>query len=133
MALALVVLVYIQFLDPRMGKTGYDEHNLPAIKVVVRNGCGIESLASDYANFIRDKNIDVLYVGDMPHPIYNKSLIEAKVDDRQDLQRLQNMTGITRYTLAVDPSFEAGFIIILGRDYEEFMRKLQGGDIDRQG
>lgn len=123
MVLVILALISARILAPGMETVRYDEKNLPAIKVVVRNGCGIENLAADYTNHIRDENIDVLHVGDMPHPIYNKSLIEAKSDDEQDLQRLQRMTGIKRHTLAVDPSFEAEFIIILGRDYEEYMNK----------
>lgn len=123
LALALLAYVYVKVVAPRLGSKGYDEQKLPAIKVVIKNGCGYEKLAADYAAYIRDKNIDVLSLGDMPHPIYNKSLIEVKVDDQQDLQRLQKMTGIQRFTLAMEPSFEAPFIIILGADYEEYMKR----------
>ncbi|MBW6514357.1 MAG: LytR C-terminal domain-containing protein [Candidatus Syntrophosphaera sp.] len=123
LALALLVFVYLRFLAPHLGSQEYDEKNLPAIKVMVKNGCGYEKLASDYANHIRYKNIDVVGLGDMPHPIYNKSLIEVKQDDRQDLQRLQKMTGIQRFVLAEDPGSEAPFVIIVGADYEDFMKK----------
>ncbi|MGC9362293.1 MAG: LytR C-terminal domain-containing protein, partial [Candidatus Syntrophosphaera sp.] len=78
MVLVILALISARILAPGMETVRYDEKNLPAIKVVVRNGCGIENLAADYTNHIRDENIDVLHVGDMPHPIYNKSLIEAK-------------------------------------------------------
>lgn len=117
----LLVLLYLR-VAPNLRQSGFEERDLPAIKVVVRNGCGIQELAADYTRYIRDKNIDVLYVGDTPHPIYNKSLIVARTGDRQDLERLQRMTGIQRHTLAIDPGYEAGFEIILGRDFEEFMK-----------
>jgi len=32
------------------------------------------------------------------------------------------MTGIKRYTLAVDPDAPAPFVIILGQDLEEYMK-----------
>lgn len=98
------------------------EKSLPALKVVISNGCGIEKLAADYREFIRDKNIDVLNLTSTPLPIYNKSLIVVKHGDDQDLLRLQKMTGIQRFTKAVDPNYEAPFVIILGADFEDFMK-----------
>ena len=119
----LITLIYIRFISPQSDFQDLDEKNLPAIKVIIKNGCGIENLATDYANYIRNKNIEVLSIADTPHPIYNKSLIEVKKEDRQDLKRLQKMTGIQRYTLAVDSDSEAPFIIILGADYDTFMKR----------
>ncbi|MDD4223675.1 MAG: LytR C-terminal domain-containing protein [Candidatus Cloacimonetes bacterium] len=121
LALVLAYLVYIRIIVPGRNTVSLAEENLPALKVVVKNGCGIENLATDYASYIKDKNIDVVSLGDTPQPIYNKSVIEAKTDDRQDLARLQNMTGIKRFTLAVDPDAPAPFVIILGEDFEEYM------------
>ena len=119
----LITLIYIRFVSPKSDFQDLDEKNLPAIKVIIKNGCGIENLATDYANYIRNKNIEVISVADTPHPIYNKSLIEMKKEDWQDLKRLQKMTGIQRYTLAVDSESEAPFIIILGADYDTFMKR----------
>lgn len=100
-----------------------DEKTMPAIKVVVSNGCGYERLATEFALFLSTKNIEVKRLTDTPKPIYDKSVIVVKYGDTQDLQRLQKMTGIQRYTLASNPDFDAPFLIILGRDYEEFMKK----------
>ncbi len=123
LSLILLALLYAKVLAPRLRNRSYAEKDLPAVRVVIKNGCGVESLASDYAKYIEERhNIDVVALGDTPHPIYNKSLIEAKTDDPGDLRRLKRMTGIQRYILAVDPSYEAPFIIILGADFEEIMQ-----------
>ncbi|MCB5258170.1 MAG: LytR C-terminal domain-containing protein [Candidatus Cloacimonadaceae bacterium] len=118
----LITLIYIRFISPKGDFQDLDEKNLPAIKVIIKNGCGVENLATDYANYIRNKNIEVIRISDTSHPIYNKSLIEVKQEDLQDLKRLQKMTGIQRYTLAIDSSSEAPFIIILGADYDAFLK-----------
>jgi len=107
------------------------EENMPAIKVIVSNGCGYESLATDYANYISKLNVEVVKLTDTPKPIYDKSLIVVRKQDEQDLKRLQVMTGIQRFTLAVNEASEAPFIIILGRDYQQFMKENQGGTFGR--
>ncbi len=122
LSLVLGYLVYVRIIVPGRDSTGLEEENLPALKVVVKNGCGVENLATEYTAFIKGQNIDVVSMGDTPQPIWNKSVIEVKTDDRQDLARLQKMTGIKRYTLAVDPDAPAPFVIILGEDFEEYMK-----------
>jgi len=99
-----------------------NEENLPAIRVEVSNGCGIEKLAADYSVYIKDKNIDVLRVSSTPYPIYNKSVLVLNNGDEQDLRRLQRMTGIQRYTLARNPESDVQFTIILGEDFKDYMK-----------
>lgn len=99
------------------------ESGLPAIKVVVSNGCGVDRLAADYARSIEKLNIEVLSLRDTRRPIYDKSIIVVRNSDIQDLARLQQMTGIKRHTIALDESFQGEFEIILGRDFDEFLRK----------
>ena len=107
------------------------EASMPAIKVIVSNGCGYESLATDYAEFISRLNIEVVKLTDTPKPIYDKSIIVVRKQDNQDLKRLQAMTGIQRFTLAINDASEAPFIIILGRDYQQFMKENKGGPFGR--
>ncbi len=99
----------------------YGEDKLPAIKVVVTNGCGYEQLASEYAEAISGKNIEVISLGDTPKPIYDKSIIVVRKGDMQDLKRLQKMTGIQRWTSAINEYYNADFEIIVGSDYEEYI------------
>lgn len=121
---ALLIIVAAVFY---FGKTSasavteYGEDKLPAIKVVVTNGCGYEQLASEFAAAMATKNIEVVSLGDTPKPIYDKSIIVVRKGDMQDLKRLQTMTGIQRWTSAVNEYYNADFEIIVGRDYEEFI------------
>lgn len=120
--LAVLAVAWFGVLKSGLLSRRDGEKDLPALKVVISNGCGIEKLAADYRDYIREKNIDVLNLTSTPLPIYNKSLIVVKHGDEQDLLRLQKMTGIQRFTMAVDPDYEAPFVIILGADFEDFMK-----------
>lgn len=123
--LVLALLVYLIFSrgggDSYLPKA-YEEDQLPAIKVQVLNGCGYEQLASEFAASLANRNIDVVSVGDTPKPIYDKSIIVIRKGDKQDLARLQRMTGIQRWTSALNEYHNAEFDIIVGRDYEEYMK-----------
>ena len=104
-------------------KTGYEEEQLPSIKVIVTNGCGYEHLAADFAAALKDKNIEVVGLSQTSKPIYDKTIIVIRKGDMQDLERLKKMTGIHRWTSAYNEYFSADFEIIVGRDYEQFIPK----------
>ncbi|HPW38266.1 MAG TPA: hypothetical protein PK046_02975, partial [Candidatus Syntrophosphaera sp.] len=49
LGLVLGYLVYIQLIVPGRNTDSLKEENLPALKVVVKNGCGVENLATEYS------------------------------------------------------------------------------------
>ncbi|MDD2332311.1 MAG: LytR C-terminal domain-containing protein [Candidatus Cloacimonetes bacterium] len=98
------------------------EAGLPAIKVVLTNGCGFEGLASEFKEYCAKLNLDVIRLDNTPKPIWDKSVILIKKGDREDLHRLQKMTGISLWTEARNEDFDADFEIILGRDFDTFMK-----------
>ncbi|MCB5259115.1 MAG: LytR C-terminal domain-containing protein [Candidatus Cloacimonetes bacterium] len=120
--LGLGYLLISRSLNSDNKLTNYDEDQLPAIKVLVLNGCGYEQLATEFSAHLANKNIDVISVGDTPKPIYDKSIIVMRKEDKNDLERLMRMTGIQRWTSALNEYHNADFDIIVGRDYEEFMK-----------
>lgn len=125
--IAIVLALILYFTVFRKGEEiaqspVYGEDQLPAIKVVILNGCGYDQLATDFSAALKDKNIDVISMGNTPKPIYDKSIIVIRKGDKHDLERLQKMTGIQRWTSALNEYHSADFDIIVGRDYEEFTK-----------
>ncbi len=97
------------------------EHKLPAIKLILTNGCGFEGVAKEFSDFLADKNVDIVFMGNA-RPIYDKTLIVNRKGDAVDLQRLQRMTGIERFTEARNENALAEFEIIIGKDYETYTK-----------
>jgi ABC-type lipoprotein release transport system permease subunit len=118
----IVIIAIIKGLSSKSDHAHRTENGMPALKVVVTNGCGYDKLASEFAESLNKKNIEVVELTDTPKPIYDKSIIVVRKGDMQDLQRLQTMTGITRYTVARSDEFPADFEIIVGKDYEDFIK-----------
>ncbi len=109
------------------GKNGHgsetEEQQLPAVKIILTNGCGFEGLAKEFSDFLKDKNVDIVSMGNTLRPVYDKTIIVIRKGDNADLQRLQHMTGIERYTEARTESALADFEIIIGKDYEQYTKK----------
>lgn len=120
--LGLAAVIIYRSHSSQTGSQAYTEDQLPAIKVVILNGCGYEQLASEFAAALSHQNIEVVSLGDTPRPIYDKSIIVVRKGDKQDLHRLQKMTGIERWTSALNEYHSADFDIIVGRDYESFIK-----------
>lgn len=99
------------------------ERKLPAIKIILTNGCGFEGVAGEFSDFLSEKNVDIVATGNTRKPIYDKTIIVVRKGDEQDLNRLIRMTGITRNTTATSEYAVAEFEIIIGKDYEQYLIK----------
>lgn len=105
------------------GNKADPEHTLPAIKIILTNGCGFEGLAREFTSFLTDKNVDIISIGNTRKPIYDKTIIVIRKGNGEDLKRLQRMTGINRFTEAKNEEALAEFEIIIGKDYEQYYKK----------
>jgi hypothetical protein len=98
------------------------EHQLPAIKITLINGCGFEGLAKEFSDFLADKNVDIVSMGNTRKPIYDKTIIVIRKGGEEDLKRLERMTGISRFTEVRSETALADFDIIIGKDYEQYTK-----------
>ncbi len=101
------------------------EDLLPAVKVTLTNGCGLEGAARDFTEFLCHKNVDIVSTGNAASPKYDKTIIVVKKGDDVNLRRLQRMIGLNskRYTEARNEAALADFEIIIGMDYEQYTKK----------
>ncbi len=116
-------ILWYRFSDA--GKRGHEqaEDALPAIRIILTNGCGFENLAREFSMWLKDKNVDIVAMGNTPKPIYDKTIIVVRKGDMEDMKRLQRMTGIERYTMALNETALADFEIIIGKDYEQYTKR----------
>ena len=115
-------IVWYKYFSDASEKHKNDVPPLPAIKITLTNGCGYEGLAKEFSKFLEDKNVDIVTTGNSLRPIYDKTIIVVRKGDNEDLKRLQQITGISRYTMALSESAPADFEIIIGKDYEAYTK-----------
>jgi hypothetical protein len=94
----------------------------PAIKIVVQNGCGFSGVANNVKHSLADKNVDVVNVNNTRKFIYDETLIVVKHNDEDDLRRLKSITGINNVIYAVNDSYIVPFIVIAGKDYQNYFK-----------
>jgi hypothetical protein len=116
-------VIWYQYLESTKKTDNDPEHKLPAIKIILTNGCGFEGVAGEFSDFLADRNVDIIATGNTRKPIYDKTIIVVRKGDAVDRQRLSRMTGIERYTMALNEYATAEFEIIIGKDYEQYIKK----------
>ncbi len=120
-----VAIVSLMVIPPRVRakEAAEAEKNLPPIRIELLNGCGIPDVARKVRDNFIEYNIDVIRFGNAKKYIYNKSIIVVRQDEKDDLERLKTKTGIDQVVYALDELADAPFQIIIGDDYERFLKK----------
>jgi len=119
----LVTVITFSVLTFTMGVEDEEEvaerYN-PSIKVTVQNGCGFAGVANHVRRFLTDKNVDVIATGNARRYVFDESVIVVKQDEKDDLRRLQKITGIKNVIYAINDNSITPFIIIAGKDYQNY-------------
>ncbi len=120
-----VVIVLLVVIPPRVRakEAAEAEKNLPPIRIELLNGCGIADVARKVRDHFIEYNIDVIRFGNAKKYIYKKSIIVVRKDEKDDLERLKEKTGIEQVVFALDEQAETPFQIIIGDDYQRFLKK----------
>mgnify|MGYP006425911723 CR=1 FL=1 len=124
----LVVLVLLYALVTRTVGTRTDpvRASNPAelvgtiIQVEVRNGAGVDHLAAEMTQFLRDRGFDVVEVGN--HSSFNQehSVVIDRVGDMESAQRVAAALGVPpeRVQQHIRRDYYLDASIIIGQDYK---------------
>ncbi len=127
--LAVIIAVgTVLYLQNKNVETVVEEDEsdlLPPVQIKILNGCGIPGAANLIADALYYENIVVTSTGNANSFNYNKSIIIVKKDIPEDLKRLRKMTTIDEYTLAVTERTTAPFYVIVGKDYEQVIKRIR--------
>ncbi|NNE34992.1 MAG: LytR C-terminal domain-containing protein [Rhodothermales bacterium] len=90
------------------------------IQVEILNGSGIDDLAADTRNYIREHGFDVVKVGNYTRSDMDSSIVIDRVGDLESAKKVANILGIahTRVLQEIDLDVYLDASIILGMDYE---------------
>lgn len=109
-------------LKPTSFEVVYPEKSSKILKVEVLNGCGIEGIAKELTEYLRQKNIDVVYYGNFE----SWSLSETLVIDRKDhglenAKIIGNIIGVdeNRMFPQISPQRQLDVTILLGKNYSQ--------------
>ena len=104
-------------------KTDIDGKN---IKVEIFNACGVSNVAKELTDYLREKNVDVVFydnfiVKNRLHKISNTIVIDRKNKNRTNARRIARLINAkNKYVIHQDsPEREVDVTILIGQDYHE--------------
>jgi len=108
----------------------YVEHPNQSIEVEVLNGCGVANLAARTTDFLRSKNFDVVFEGNMENQQYQHTLIILRNEKVESFIKIANSfnidyTDITHIQITPDESLCLDVTVILGADYRKFAELIK--------
>lgn len=91
------------------------------IQVEVRNGCGVDHLAAEATQFLRDRGFDVVEVGNHSSFDQQRSLVVDRIGDLQSARKVAKALGLPpdRVRQNIDKRLYLDASVIIGHDYDE--------------
>ena len=100
----------------------HDNSLLRDIEVEVLNGCGINGLAQQFTDYLRDKHVDVIRTEDADNFHYDKTIVILRRDEFEKVAQVAKLLDISprdsiRVFVDPDGSLLTDVTIVIGSDY----------------
>ena len=100
----------------------HDNSLLRDIEVEVLNGCGINGLAQQFTDYLRDKHLDVIRTEDADNFHYDKTILILRRDEFEMVAQVAKLLDISprdsiRVFVDPDGSLLTDVTIVIGSDY----------------
>lgn len=93
------------------------------IQVEVLNGCGVDGLAEQITNYLREQNIDVVSRGNYSHFDVPLTTVLDRVNNRERTLQIVKVLGLPEKQLQLqkDANLQLDATIVLGADYKKLI------------
>jgi hypothetical protein len=102
---------------------------LPPVTVQVLNGCGEAGLALEVTRFLREKNCDVVEMGNADHFNYKTSRIIARTGELEAAERVRAALGTGEVSSDPNTKLLLQVTLILGSDCVPFPPQAAAGTV----
>ena len=93
------------------------------IQVEVLNGCGVSGVADLYTDFLREKNVDVVNVGNYITFDVDHSLVIDRIGNKANAEKIAKILGIKKDNIItqLNDSYFLDVSIVVGKDYQNLI------------
>ena len=111
-----------QEAPPALTVAAHDNSLFRDIEVEVLNGCGINGLAQQFTDYLRDKHLDVIRTEDADNFHYDKTIVILRRDEFKKVAQVAKLLDISprdsiRVFVDPDGSLLTDVTIVIGSDY----------------
>jgi hypothetical protein len=93
------------------------------IKIEVLNGCGVQNLARVTTDYLRGKGFDVINYGNAAEEQQRTVVIDRLSPEKRWANIVAKTLDVKLTSAVVDSSLCVHVLVLLGKDYDEFMLK----------
>ena len=91
------------------------------IQVEVMNGCGVDGIAAKFTNYLREKNFDVVQVGNYISNNIDETMIIDRIGNRANAEKLADVLGVHKKNIIqqLNKDYFLDATLIIGKDYNK--------------
>lgn len=91
------------------------------IQIEVMNGCGVDGVAAKFTDYLRQKNFDVVQVGNYMSNSIDETLIIDRIGNRANTEKLADVLGVDKKNIIqqLNKDYFLDATLVIGKDYNK--------------
>lgn len=127
--LAIVVLFLSYSLYRKVQNISNDKNKInrevasAIIQIEVLNGCGVDGVAVKFTNYLREKNFDVVQVGNYISANIDETMIIDRIGNKANTEKLAKVLGIDKKNVIqqLNKDYFLDATLVIGKDYNKLL------------
>lgn len=121
----IIFLSYSLYLKIRIISDNKDKNEKDKVSAIIQvevlNGCGVEGIASQFTNFLRDKNFDVVSIGNFKSDNMEETIIIDRIGNKANAEKLADVLGVSKMNIVehLNKDYFLDATLVIGKDYNK--------------
>ncbi len=121
----IIFLSYSLYLKIRIISDNKDKNEKDKVSAIIQvevlNGCGVEGIASQFTNFLRDKNFDVVSIGNFKSDNMEETIIIDRIGNKANAEKLADVLGVSKKNIVehLNKDYFLDATLVIGKDYNK--------------
>lgn len=113
--------LYLKIQNISQSKNKSKEVASAIIQVEVLNGCGVEGVAAKFTSYLREKNFDVVQVGNYRSDNIDETIVIDRIGNRANAEKLAEVLGIEKKNIIqqLNKDYFLDATLVIGKDYNK--------------
>lgn len=113
--------LYLKIQNISQSKNKSESVASAIIQVEVLNGCGVEGVAAKFTSYLREKNFDVVQVGNYRSDNMDETIVIDRIGNRANAEKLAEVLGIEKKNIIqqLNKDYFLDATLVIGKDYNK--------------
>jgi hypothetical protein len=114
--------LYLKIQSISQDKNNNDKETASAIiQIEVLNGCGVDGIAAKFTDYLRQRDFDVVQVGNYTSSNIEESMIIDRIGNKANAEKLAETLGLNKQNIIqqLNKDYFLDLTLIIGKDYNK--------------